>query len=230
MKKRFYPDQILVALSGLAAAVLHRVSLTHIDEKGLYISADPTYWGVQLLLAACGAFVLLRLRRQGRGNDRGSNYPPSALRGITGLAAGVLLALHGVMQEGVYVIAAPVAGLCIALDSLPHFKCKGSWPGFACVVNVFFIVNLILSFRGWSSEPQLRAYAVELLACIALELLAYNRAAWAAGLGKRRPTLFFAQAALCLCLCAVGAARPAFYAAGILWAVSACPELGEVEL
>ena len=98
---------------------------------------------------------------------------------------------------------------------------------------------MVSCYRRWSGNPQLPDYIFQLLACAALTLTAYQRAAFDANMGSRRRFLLFSYLAAFFCMLSfVGTESYHLYWGGLLWTVagisaprdtshSAQPEPGE---
>lgn len=214
---------------GAAAGVLRAVAVTHVDERGLFLTGDPTFLALQALTALFAVALLLWLRKAPQGSYDGC-FPKSLSRGILGIAAGIALALSNLRAPMNAVQAVGIgAGVCMAAGSLCRLLDRKVWPGFHCVVCLFFTLNLIFTFRLWSAEPQLRSFAMQLFACVCLMLFAFHRACWDADVGSLRWTAWFGAAAVFFCLASLSDPAPAVYLAGGVWVFAAAPRLAAAE-
>ena len=231
--KQFLKPKLLPLISfaaGLLGLLLQGLLfLLTMDQRGLVSS--PHFLHIFALLIQGGAltlFVLCVLPLEGH-NRYGDNYPAS-LPGGPGsfaLAAAILLTVPGhldiqgnvlgLLWLGLGVFAIPClifTGICRLQGKRPAFL-------FHSVTCLFFAVQLVMSCRNWSKEPQICTYIFALLGCIALMLSAYYRAAFDSGIGRRRMQLFTGLAAGCLCLAAIpGSDSPMLFFGGSLWALT----------
>lgn len=233
MKKLLKNELILslTALLGLLGTfVHHRMLYTGLDEKGLLIPGHPmtaALWALCLGFLAA-AFGICRLQRD-CGTFR-EHFPPCKIRGAMSMGGGVAVILYGVTlvlqpQPAVGILAI-AAGLSMAFTGLCRFRGKHPNPMFHCIVCVFFIVRLVLSFQGWSADPQLQDYVVQLMACISLMLFAFHRASCDANMMNPKRTAFFSLCAAFFCLASLADSSMAllFIGAGA-WSTGAAPTL-----
>ena len=217
----------LTAVCGSVAAILRQRMLTvGVDEKGLLIPSDPC--DIALWIVSIGYLVtlLVLLRRLGGSGGFGENFPACRLRGGLSVVGGALLAAESVRQ----LLAAQLlvgglgilGGIGMIGAGVCRFSGKRPSPLFHTVVCVFFILRLILSFQGWSADPQLQDYALQMMACVCLMLFSFHRASCDAGIINRRRTVFFGLAAAYFCLAALSdELMPLLYLASGLWTVGA---------
>lgn len=173
---------------------------------GLYLAGLA--WGVQALGGDRASYVRL--------------FPASGLCGGMGVLAGAVLVLHSLTQTGILPVAAGVlAGGCMVFTGVCRIMGRRPAYGFTFVVCVYFIYRLISGYRGWSIDPQLQDYAYQILACVALMLAAYYRAAADGGIIRRRMLAFTCLAACFFCIvCLSDPEIPVYYGACGLWALS----------
>lgn len=217
----------LTALFGLFAGFLRVQMLTKsLDEKGLLISGS--LYSI-LLWVVCIGFLIFAFAvshpLKGDGAYR-QIFPVCKLRGALGIAAGAVLAVESLRQlvqtqwlVGLFGLAAAAAmvftGLCRIRDKHPS-------PLFHCLVCVFFIIRLVLSFRGWSADPQFQDYCIQMMACVCLMLFSFHRASCDVDLPNRRRTAFFGLSASFFCLASLtDSSSLLLYLAGGLWSVGA---------
>ena len=208
---------------GLACLVGRRVLYTSLDSTGLLKSGTPLEWGTYLLSVLALALWIAASRR-----EEGKILPDSVadlgqLIGAVGVGwtalrypgempgvLGNLWKILGVLTAGSLVWSA----YCGRNGKTPHFL-------FSLFPCLFWLIHLVDNYRGWSGRPQLQSYLFDLLATIAMALLAYYRTAADVGLDKPRMRRFTALAAGFLCLSAVLTAktRPQ-YLLCVLWALT----------
>ena len=228
LKIEYFPLISLAAgiLSLLPQGLLFLLTL---DEKGLVATGHILHilaWlpaGAALILSGVAGWQL-------HGHNRyGDNFPPS-LPGAIGsfvLAGGVLvsipfhLAFQGNTLGLLWLILAIVSVPCLVFTGLCRRTGKRPTALFHAVVCLFFAIHLVRCCQGWSREPQVETYVFALLASISLMLSAYHRAAFDAGIGRRRMQLLTGLAAGCLCLAAIpGSDYKLLYLTGSIWALT----------
>ena len=157
-------------------------------------------------------------------------FPVSRLCGGMGVLAGGLLALWSVTLTGLIPVAAGVlAGVCMIFTGVCRMTGRRPSYWFHFVLCVYFIYRLISGYRGWSTDPQLQDYAFQMLACVALMLAAYYRAAADAGTVRRRMLAYTCLAAGFLCIvCLSDPEMPVYYGACGLWALSSTGNLDPI--
>ena len=170
-----------------------------------------------LLLLLTGIFLtalFFTVRSLRQGNKYAFNFPASPVSAVgsilaalgIGIACGTDLVTAAGNTMGV---ASAVVGLLAALSFLWSAKCR--WEGsrasvllHGCVC-VWLMLRLLSLYRTWSADPQLEDYCFQLLALVLCMLAAYQRAAFAQGLGDRVRYSFFVLAGLyCCCLSLAG--------------------------
>lgn len=217
----------LTALFGLTAGYLRVQLLTKgLDEKGLLISGN--IYSTLLWAASIGALVFafaVSRTLKGEGTYR-RLFPACRFRGGLGIAAGAVLAAESVRQlvGGQWFVAlfGLPAAAGMAFTGLCRIRGRHPSPLFHCLVCVFFIIRLVLSFRGWSADPQFQDYCVQMMACVCLMLFSFHRASCDAGLTNRRRTVFFGLASSFFCLASLSdSGSMLLYLAGGLWSVGA---------
>lgn len=223
MKKKELLFWLPTLAASCLAAVLRAVAVSHVDEKGLYLRWDPAFLALQVLTAVLLVYGFWLLRRLKDGSYE-EKFPACRLRGALAVAAAGLMAMAalGAPLPAERILGA-VAALCMAAGGVCRWQGRRCWPGFHCVVCLFFVLNLIFSFRLWSAEPQLRAFSVQLLACVCLMLYAFRRACWDADIGSIRWTVFLALAAVYFSLASLSDPAPMLYLAGAVWAFASAP-------
>lgn len=227
----------LTALFGAAGAAL-RVLLfrTALDEKGLLIPLHPTHVGLWAVSIGFVALTWLLLRKRlGEDGAYFDSFHKCRIRFALSLAAGVLLAVEsgrqlsgGEMLPGILGLLA-AAGM--AAGAVYRLKGKQPLPLFHILVCVFFITRLVLSFQGWSADPQFQDYSMQLLACVSLMLFAFHRASCDANLIDREAVARYSLFAAFFCIVSLSDdTMPLLYAAGALWAVGAGPTLRKLKV
>lgn len=183
-----------------------------------------------LLLLLTGIFIiglLLVTKRMRQAGKYEFNFPASPLSAIGSMLAALGIAMACgtdlVTAAGDRVgLAAAVVGLLAAVSLLWAAKCRweGSHPSVLChgALCLWLMLRLLSLYRSWSSDPQLEDYCFQLLALVMCMLAAYQRAAFAQGLGSREKYSFFALSGLfCCCLSLAGPESILLYLSLGLW-------------
>ena len=204
-----------------------------VDQKGLIISG---HWATRALVGLTLLFLaglLLLIDNPKQELEYQDCFAPSVWRGCGALAAATAILLQ-VFQNGMISpdsvsnvasilgvaagIGLLVAGICRLLGAKPHFLCHSA-------VSLYFAIQLVNLYRGWSSDPQLINYGFYLAAFVCLMLTAYFLAGFEADMGNRRALWFFSMAASFFCLLALPESGDAgLLIACALWAFFCAPQ------
>lgn len=224
----------LAAVCGAGAGVMRSLLLaTGLDEKGLLVSGSPLTVGLWVLSVGLALVLLVLLRGLKQSGSFPANFPPCKIRFALSVTGGVLLTVHSLGQLLEAQMLAGVLGVAAGVGMLLAGVCrlKGSQPLplYHILACVFFLVRLILSFRGWSSDPQLQDYALQMLALVCLMLFAFHRSSADAGILNRRRTAFFGLMAIYFCLASLSdETMPLLYLASGAWAAGAMGTLEDL--
>lgn len=222
---------ILPALGAGALTLGLRLYLyrTGFDHKNILSSFHPLHLICMGLAGLMALYLALTVRKlDGSGKAR-RNFPAHPLRSLAILAAGCLIAIHGItlFREAAAILprirASLALGAACAMLLFPFVPRKKLMPQSLLhgIITVFFAVDMLCRYREWSGNPQLPDYVFQIFACIALCLCSYHRLAFDVELGKRRMLLWTSMMALYLCVtCVSGPETEIFYLGGALWAGS----------
>ena len=217
----------LTAVCGLLAFVMRRVMMdTGIDSKGLLTDGNPLAIGLWVVSIVYLAVLALGLKKLGANGTFRDNFPPCKIRFGLSAIGGALLIAESVQQVLASQLLAggfgAAAGVCMIAAGSCRLSEKHPSPLFHCVVCVFYIIRLILSFQCWSADPQLQDYALQLLALVCLMLFAFHRASCDANVINRKRTVFFGLAAAYFCLASLSdETMPVLFLSGGAWSVGA---------
>ena len=226
----------LTALFGTVGAILRVVLLrTAIDEKGLLIPshfANLGLWAVSILFVLL-TWVLLK-KKLGDNGSFSDVFPKCRIRFGLSAAAAAVLAVESLRQLGLGQKLPGILGLLAALGmagaSVSRLKGSRPLPLFHILVCVFFIARLVLSFQGWSADPQFQDYSMQLLASVSLMLFSFHRASCDAKLMDREATARYSLLSAGYCLISLSdPTMPLLYTAGALWSIGAGPNLQKLE-
>lgn len=111
-------------------------------------------------------------------------------------AAGVLQFAAGGRQWQIMGVLCLVTALCFVSFAAAQQKEKTP-PAFAALIPIAcFILQLILDFKAWSSDPIIVDYCFKLFSLVCILLALYHAGGCAFGECKRRPTVLFSLAAV----------------------------------
>lgn len=229
---RFKTAKLLCPALGAGALTLGlRLYLyrTGFNQKNILPASHPLHLICMGIAGLMALYLALAVRKlDGSGKAR-RNFPAHPLRNLAILAAGGLIAFHGIalFREATAILPRIRSGLALGaacsmilslLVSRKKLMLQSLLHG---IITVFFAVDMLCRYREWSGNPQLPDYVFQIFACIALCLCSYHRLAFDAELGKRRMLLWTSMMALYLCLtCVSGPETRVFYLGGALWAGS----------
>lgn len=204
---------------------------TGFDEKGILPASHPLHLACLVLTAGVLVWLALRLRKQ-EAEIPGN----SALRFLSGLAAGCFLLVHSLplfaqalsgltqirrIRELLpliqWVLTLGAAGAMVVCV-LPGQNNRNIPPVCHGIICAAFAADMLSRYRVWSGNPQLPDYVFHVLAGAALSLGTYQTLALYTGLGRRKLQQFFCLSGLLLCvLCLAGPEPRAYYLGGALW-------------
>lgn len=214
------------ALGFVLRLVLYRVGF---DEKNILSATHPLHLVCLVLTAFMALYLALAVRKLGGNNDPAANFPASAsIRPGMLLAAGftAMYALTLVREVSapinlIRIVLAFAAAGSMALCALTPQRFSGLPTLCRGIICAFFAADMLCRYQAWSGNPQLPDYTFQVLACVLLALLSYQRLAFDTGLGNRRSLLWCCLMGIFLCLlCAAGPDRGIFYLGGACWAGS----------
>ena len=202
---------------------------TGFDHKNILSSSHPLHLICIGLAGIMALYLVLAVRKLDGCKHPRRNFPSHPLRDLAILAAGCLMAVHGIalLREAAAVLPRIRAGLALAaagsmlLNPFVPRKNLNLQSLLHGIITVFFAVDMLSRYRDWSGNPQLPDYVFQIFACILLCLCSYHRLAFDVELGKRRMMLWCSMMALYLCVaCVSGPETKIFYLGGALWAAS----------
>ena len=226
--------------AGLASLGLHRYMMAYcFDDRGLLVAGNlpgKLLWAVGLAFVAV---LTVTLRSIGGDGSYGDNFPACYVSGGLMLAAGMAMAwavpglelsVQPPVAAGIAATVSQITGRaaqylpwaaagCMAV--LGGFRLAGwkPWPIFSGIICLFYMLMLVTNYRLWSADPQLYAYAYQLLAEVLLMLAAFHRTCCDAQLIQRKKLLATGLAAAVCCTAALsGDFQWWFFLASGLWA------------
>ena len=199
------------------------------DHKNILSSYHPLHLICLGLAVVIALYLVLAVWKLDGSKHPRRNFPAHPLRNLATLAAGCLIAVHGIalLKEATAILPRIRAGLALAAAGSmllsPFVPRKKPLPQCLLhgIITIFFCVDMLCRYRSWSGNPQLPDYIFQIFACIGLCLCSYHRLAFDAELGKRRMMLWCSMMGLYLCVaCVSGPETQIFYLGGALWAGS----------
>lgn len=219
-----------ILLSGIIAMILRQqLYMTAVDARGLLLRYTLLEEVLLLLTGVVGAALVWVLRKD-RGTKRyEDNYSASvfAALGHGAVAMGIAAASRHIApgqigyMGAVWQLLGMIAPACLILAGVLRIFGKKPFFLLHVIPCLFFLLHVINSYRGWSSNPQMQDYLFALLASITLTLFAYHTAAFEADMGNRKWVLGTGMLAVFLCLAELGwSDHSELYAGGMLWALT----------
>lgn len=228
MKRNYFA--YLIPAAAIPAMVLHReLYRVAVDGKGLLVRLHPLgiiLWALAAAAVLAAAAASYCMRGSGRYEDNFRRSILAAL-GCAVMAAGIahnvyrywdfeieLLANARAILGWASVACLLAAAVCRALGKKP----SGLFYG---VSAAFFAVQLIMSYKLWSSNPQFTDFGLELFAGVCLLLFFYYQCAFCVGIGSRGRQLFYGLAGSFFCLAgSVHSDTTVLWAAGAIYLVT----------
>lgn len=212
-----------------------RILVSGFDSKGLLITGNPELkllWGVTVvfLLAALGL-----TRTLGGNGTYEENFSRCVLSGIVTIGAGCVMAFSGLngLVPGAYLNGglAIAAGVCMGVCGVCRLIGKKPLFVFDFAIGLYYACNLLSSYSGWNSDPQVQEYAFRLLAGVAAMLFSLHRARCAGGFQDRKKLVFAGFAGIFLSFVAIpGSGSMGFFLASGLWCAGAMCDLRYLEV
>lgn len=200
-----------------------------VDQKGFLVSGHIA--GILLFALVAGAMVALFFLTRDllEATKYEFNFPASDIGGFGAFVAAAGIAISSIVDMFIAVdaleVIAAVFGLAAAALLVLTGLCRrrGTMPSVLIHVGicVYLMMRLVCYYRHWSSDPQILDYCFQLVATACLMLTTYQRAAFDARDGKRRPYAFFSLAAIFFsCISLVGWSNILFFLSVIVWQIT----------
>ena len=241
-KSSYYTILLLAAIIG---CVLRFWNLTAgIDAQGLpysgHISASlmAGWWVLCALL-----FAVISKPRSGLSSDHSVLYcgGSGALLGYLGAGFILISALlrfvdaltaGPTMSAPIMLLLGLLAGICLMIAAYMRSHSRPTAPPLELLPELYLVIQLILNFKHWSTDPIILDYCVLLFAMIFVVLAFYYGTGFLFDSGKPRLTLFFSLCAVFFSVSAVldgamdhNAATATAYLGFILWLL---PTMGSI--
>lgn len=232
-KKLAVPPWPALWLGAPAMILMALLMRTGLDDRNLFIPGHFAGILLWILSAAMTILTGLSVQHFGGKTKYGRMFPPSTpgALGILGASAGILwsawqvwITSGGLLEWAVALLgfAAAVALVCLA-----WCRFRGMRNSFLpwSIVTAYLMLFLMLSYRDWSSQPELLRYCFPLFSSVCIILAVYHRTAFSVGMGSRRMYLFFSQMGAFFCLITLGANFDLFTLGMLLWCLLDTPNL-----
>lgn len=210
----------VLVLAGLGCLMRYYQIQTGFDASDLPIRGDVS---IKLLAAiSVLAFLLsvLCCRALPQHSQERGLFRPNVLSLLTGLAAGLVLAIGAVWSlvevYNVSGLGIPawlellqlLAGMSVFTAAWLRWKRGGSMMGLHAVICLWQVLMLLLNFRNWSMDPTIADYCFRLFALICGMCGGYHVGAFCFGGGRRRISAFWCLAGVFFTLVsAIGESR-----------------------
>lgn len=200
-----------------------------VDQKGFLITGHIA--GILLFLLVVGAMVALFFLTRDllEATKYEFNFPASDIGGYGAFIAAAGIAISSVVDMFVAIdkLEVVVAAFGLATAGLLVLtglnRRNGTKPSVLIHVGicVYLMMRLVCDYRHWSSDPQILDYCFPLVATASLMLTTYQRAAFGAQDGQRRPYAFFSLTAIFFsCISLVGWSNILFFLSVIVWQIT----------
>lgn len=128
--------------------------------------------------------------------------------------------LMNIITDGCMVVLPWLAGGAMLVLGVYRFQGRRPHPVFSGAVCLYHMLMLVSSYRLWSADPKLYAYAYQLLALVLLMLCSFHRTCCDAGIIQRRKLLATGLTAAVCCTASLSMGQMiGFFVASGLWAV-----------
>ena len=228
MKNKTLPSIVLAA--GLFGAALRWLlyALTT-DAKNLIPLGNPLEILLWVVTAAVAVLICLRiipLRNAENDPDRFCRNLPAALGSLAAALGIGVTALQGQTNVTgtlslVWTVLGFSAAAALAVVSYCRFRGREPFFGMHTLACIFFAMHLVISYRGWSSNPQLMDYVFSLFASLGMMLFAFYHSCLEAGMAKLRLLPLAGLLTAYCCLVALsGSSNFLLYLGGALWSLT----------
>jgi hypothetical protein len=199
-----------------------------VDEKNLIISGHPAVIALWVLAAAALALAVFSGRKAEQ-KVPAASAPAFFGHGLLGAAMAMTALLSASPMAGILGLVWKVLGLagapCLLLAGWQRMTGKEPFFGLYAAPSLFFAAHVVAHYQIWCSNPQITDYAFALLACAALAVHCYQRAAVALEEGDCRILKMTALAAVFLCGAEMAQTlHPWLYLAGAVFCLTDLPE------
>ncbi len=225
--KQYKP--VIFALSAGVLGFCLRLTLyrTGFDEKNILSSSHRLHVACLILTVLVAVYLILTVRRKKTADAPVEIFPDSPLRNLAALVSACLMGGYALSLRRELCSPLEIARMALALGStvsmvhcaLPRMPRKGIHGVLLAFINIFFAADMLCRYQGWSGNPQLPDYTLQVVASALLALCSYHRLAFCTGLGKAWAMKLCGLMGLYLCIvCAAGPETPGFYLGGAFWA------------
>ncbi len=222
MKQSVKPSLLKYATlsAGILGLALRLVLYTTgMEENGLLIAGHWADIGTWLLTAIVLSGLFLLRKKLPHPGKNVPTHPASCFAALGALVLSAAILSTGLSSTSHLLFPLSIAAAA-ALLYLSFCRVTGRVPCFLAhaFVCLFFVINLVLLYQDWCSDPQLQDYLFRLGAQVALMLCAYQHAAFDAGLGNHPDLWGTSLAAVYLCCLSVPGSDDLFLTlAGGFW-------------
>lgn len=194
------PLVVLTIMAAVVTYVLRHVQLQRsLDLTGRIMAGagrGPLTW-VCLAFTVLAAVYCILLSKRRNWPDR--SHLKNPMTNVVTLVAAFCLALGSIARWSIsaaMALGGLIAAVCwVALTLLRHQKQVPSVALFM-VPALYYALELIIEFRGWSRDPLIMDYCFDLFALISVMCATFHLGAFSFGKGRRRLTVFY-------CICGV---------------------------
>ena len=226
MKKRnISPVFLLMAVLGFALRwAVYRFA---VDGKNLIVAGHPAVIALWILAAAVPVLAGLSARKAAFAPA--ASAPAFFGHGLLGVAVAMTALMFTSPMSGILGILWKVLGIatapCLLAAGWQRMSGKQPFFGLYALPSLFFAAHVVTHYQIWCSNPQFTDYAFALLACAALAVHCYHRAASGEEEGNPQILKFTALAAIFLCGAEMAQSlHPWLYLGGAVFCLTDLPE------
>lgn len=200
-----------------------------VDQKGFIVAGHFAAIALFLLVIGAVASLFFLTRDLVEAAKYDFNFPASVIGGYgafvaaAGIGIGSFVDIFTAADTLELIAALAGLGAAFLLVLTGFYRRKGTAPSALIHIGicVYLMLRLVCYYRHWSSDPQILDYCFQLVATACLMLVTYQRAAFDAKQGKRRPYAFFSLAAIFFsCISLVGWSNILFFLSVIIWQIT----------
>lgn len=222
MEKRLgrIPVVVLTVMAAVVTYILRHVQLQRsLDLTGKIMAGagkGPLTWLCIIFVVLAAAYCIFLQKRP----TIGVGGPASV---IVTLVAAFLMALGSAVRWNVNMVLALggfAAAVCWVAVALVRRQGKTPSAVLLMLPALFYAVELIIEFRGWSRDPLIMDYCFDLFALICVMCATFHLGGFCLETGARRLTVFFSLCGVFFSAAAIvktTAANALGYGAAILW-------------
>ena len=200
------PVSLFTAVTAIAVFFLRKAQLLQVDETGKFLSGagkGPLTW-VCVIFALLAVLYAINMKKRDKMAKR--SYVATAVT----LAAAFCMAMGSAIMltySSMMAVLGLVSAVCWVVVALQRHQNTEPSAILFMLPTVFYAVELIVQFRGWSMDPQVLDYGFSLLTGICTMCASFHLGGFGFGKGKRRLTAFYCMVGMIVAAAAMAGAH-----------------------